>query len=189
MSRAFRIEGHRHWLNASRIRALLRSPTESDYLVGVAATALVRASLLALALIAAVLTARGLGPDGRGLFAVAATIGAIGVQLGNLGIEAVFAGEEEASVPVHLLLALAIRHPGRHQQGRIPWGARKRLKEEAVEEAERRYVELCDDAGVKRNGKLREQAATEVAHDPKYKNLSLSWTTISRAMCPSKSRR
>src|SRR3972149_6606561 len=39
-------------------------------------------------LVTSVLVARILGPEGRGLYAVAMAVGAIGVQFGNLGLHA-----------------------------------------------------------------------------------------------------
>ena len=50
----------------------------------------------------AVIVARQLGPTGRGLFAVATTIGALGVQFGNLGLHAsnvYFAAKDRALLP------------------------------------------------------------------------------------------
>jgi O-antigen/teichoic acid export membrane protein len=47
-----------------------------------------RLVLLGTALLTAIMVARALGPEGRGLYAVAAAIAAVGVQLGNLGLHA-----------------------------------------------------------------------------------------------------
>src|SRR5260370_22178301 len=47
-----------------------------------------RVLLIAVGLATTVLVSRVLGPMGRGLFAVAVVIGAIGVQFGNLGLHA-----------------------------------------------------------------------------------------------------
>ena len=51
-------------------------------------TYLVRILLTGLGLATTVVVSRALGPSGRGLFAVAAAIAAIGVQFGNLGLHA-----------------------------------------------------------------------------------------------------
>jgi O-antigen/teichoic acid export membrane protein len=59
-----------------------------SFLGKVAATFATRIVLLALALVSSVLVARALGPEGRGHFAVAGTLAAIGIQLGNLGLHA-----------------------------------------------------------------------------------------------------
>lgn len=47
-----------------------------------------RVVLLVMALVITVLVSRFLGPAGRGLFAVATVLGAMGVQFGNLGLQA-----------------------------------------------------------------------------------------------------
>jgi len=60
----------------------------SDFVQKVAETLLTRILLIGVGLITSVIVARVLGPEGRGLYAVAAAIGAIGVQFGNLGLHA-----------------------------------------------------------------------------------------------------
>jgi len=47
-----------------------------------------RVLVVAVTFATAVVIARELGPTGRGFYAVAATVGAIGVQFGNLGLHA-----------------------------------------------------------------------------------------------------
>jgi len=47
-----------------------------------------RVLLMGMGLITSVIVARILGPEGRGLYAVAASVGALGVQFGNLGLHA-----------------------------------------------------------------------------------------------------
>src|SRR5207248_10742366 len=47
-----------------------------------------RILLIAIGFAMTVIISRTLGPSGRGLFAVAAAIGAIGIQFGNLGLHA-----------------------------------------------------------------------------------------------------
>lgn len=54
----------------------------------VAETFSTRVALILIGFTASVLVARALGPEGRGLFAVATVIAATGVQLGNLGLYA-----------------------------------------------------------------------------------------------------
>ncbi len=61
---------------------------KSDFVEKVAETFATRILLIGIGLITSVIVARILGPEGRGLYAVAATIGAIGVQFGNLGLHA-----------------------------------------------------------------------------------------------------
>lgn len=60
----------------------------STFAGNVAQTFVTRLVLLGTALLTSILVARALGPEGRGLYAVAAAVGAIGVQLGNLGLHA-----------------------------------------------------------------------------------------------------
>lgn len=60
----------------------------SDFARNVFETFGARLFLLALGLVTGVLITRALGPEGRGLYATAAAIGAIGVQFGNLGLHA-----------------------------------------------------------------------------------------------------
>ena len=45
-----------------------------------------RILLIGIGLVSAVIVARLLGPQGRGIYAVAAATGALGVQFGNLGL-------------------------------------------------------------------------------------------------------
>jgi O-antigen/teichoic acid export membrane protein len=67
---------------------LYRKTTTSDFIHKVAETFVTRILLIGIGLITSVIVARVLGPEGRGLYAVAATIGAIGVQFSNLGLHA-----------------------------------------------------------------------------------------------------
>jgi O-antigen/teichoic acid export membrane protein len=67
---------------------LYRKNITSDFVQKVAETFVTRILLIGIGLITSVIIARTLGPEGRGLYAVAATVGAIGVQFGNLGLHA-----------------------------------------------------------------------------------------------------
>lgn len=58
----------------------------SDFVNKVSQTFLTRVILMAVGLVASILVARILGPEGRGLYAVAVAIGAFGIQFGNLGL-------------------------------------------------------------------------------------------------------
>jgi O-antigen/teichoic acid export membrane protein len=69
-------------------RALLQAAVGSPFVRKVAGTFATRILLVAAGLATSVLTARALGPEGRGLCAVAATIGTLGAQFGNLGLHA-----------------------------------------------------------------------------------------------------
>ncbi|MFQ5585214.1 MAG: flippase [Thermodesulfobacteriota bacterium] len=60
----------------------------SDFVHKVGETFATKILLIGIGLVTTVIVARILGPDGRGLYAVAAAIGAIGVQFGNLGLHA-----------------------------------------------------------------------------------------------------
>lgn len=66
----------------------LRRAVEADFFRNVAGTFTTRVLLLGVGFVTSVLVARILGPEGRGAYAVAVAIGAIGVQMGNLGLHA-----------------------------------------------------------------------------------------------------
>jgi O-antigen/teichoic acid export membrane protein len=68
--------------------ALGRRIAASDFFRKVAESLGTRFLIIGLGLVIAVLVARILGPGGRGLYAVAATVAGIGVQFGNLGLYA-----------------------------------------------------------------------------------------------------
>jgi O-antigen/teichoic acid export membrane protein len=68
--------------------SLARRAIASDFIRKVAETFATRVVLIGIGLITSVMVARILGPEGRGLYAVATAIGAIGVQFGNLGLHA-----------------------------------------------------------------------------------------------------
>ena len=61
---------------------------KSDFIQKVGETFATRILLIGMGLVTSVLVARILGPEGRGLYAVAMAVGAIGVQFGNLGLHA-----------------------------------------------------------------------------------------------------
>lgn len=66
----------------------LRAATESDFVRKVAETFATRVAGLALGLITSMIVARILGPDGRGLYAMAGTVAGTATQFGNLGLHA-----------------------------------------------------------------------------------------------------
>lgn len=65
----------------------LRRLASSEFVRQVSETYLTRLLLVALGFVNSVLVTRILGPEGRGLLAVANTLSASGVQLGNLGLQ------------------------------------------------------------------------------------------------------
>jgi len=65
----------------------LRRLASSRFVREVSETYLTRLFLVALGFVNSILVTRILGPEGRGLFAVANTLSATGVQLGNLGLQ------------------------------------------------------------------------------------------------------
>ena len=71
-----------------RLRRLRRALVDSSFVRAVGATLATRGVTIVAGLLTSVLVARALGPSGRGLFAVAAALTAIGVQFGNLGLHA-----------------------------------------------------------------------------------------------------
>jgi antigen flippase len=66
--------------------AILSGSEGHVFIKHVGATAVVRFILIAIGVVTSVLTARMLGPAGRGLFTTALVLGAIGSQFGNLGL-------------------------------------------------------------------------------------------------------
>lgn len=76
------------WLSYRLKPEQLRQALKSDFIQKVIETLATRVLVILIGLITTVIVARTLGPAGRGLYAVAATVGAIGVQFGNLGLHA-----------------------------------------------------------------------------------------------------
>jgi len=76
-----------HWLEARQwATQKYGDALRSDFLRKVVATFATRVFQVGLGLVTGVIVTRTLGPEGRGLYATAVTIGAIGVQFGNLGL-------------------------------------------------------------------------------------------------------
>ena len=89
----------------------LRRLTESVFVRQVSETYLTQLSVVALGFINSILVTRILGPEGRGLFAVANTLSATGVQLGNLGLQSsntYYVAREPGKLPVLLGNSLAV---------------------------------------------------------------------------------
>jgi O-antigen/teichoic acid export membrane protein len=63
-----------------------RSCSSSGFLRNVVETYATRVVLLGITLITTIVVARLLGPEGRGVYAVAAAVGSLGVQFGNVGL-------------------------------------------------------------------------------------------------------
>ena len=80
------IAGKHLTLIISKIRNWLLQSIPSDLTSKVAETFSTRILLILLSLVTSILVARILGPQARGLYAVALTIAMIGVQLSNLGL-------------------------------------------------------------------------------------------------------
>ncbi|MDI6691687.1 MAG: oligosaccharide flippase family protein [Anaerosomatales bacterium] len=70
------------------VRERYEAAVRSDFVRSVAETMATRIALVGVGLVTSVLIARSLGPEGRGLQATMATITALGVQFGNLGLHA-----------------------------------------------------------------------------------------------------
>jgi O-antigen/teichoic acid export membrane protein len=66
----------------------LRKVIESDFILKVVETVATRVMLIGIGLITSIIVTRILGPTGRGIYAIAITIGALGIQFGNLGLHA-----------------------------------------------------------------------------------------------------
>lgn len=87
------------------------STQPASFAVSVAATFASRILLLFIALAVTVIVSRVLGPQGRGLYAVAVAVGAIGVQIGNLGIHAsntYFVARDRSLLPLLIGNALIV---------------------------------------------------------------------------------
>jgi O-antigen/teichoic acid export membrane protein len=69
------------------VHARLRRLASSQFVRQVSETYLTQLFVVALGFVNSILVTRILGPEGRGLFAVANTLSATGVQLGNLGLQ------------------------------------------------------------------------------------------------------
>ncbi len=83
----------------------------SDFIRKVAETFTTRILQIGLGLITTILIARILGPDGRGFYAVASTISSIGVQFGNLGLQAsntYYVAKDRTILPVLFTNSLAV---------------------------------------------------------------------------------
>lgn len=65
-----------------------REILHSEFIRKIGETFFTRVLIIGMGLVTTAIVARILGPEGRGLFAVAVTVGAIGVQFGNLGFHA-----------------------------------------------------------------------------------------------------
>ena len=79
---------HQSSSRLDRWSADIRELLGSGFLQNVIGSLGSKAVLLALSVVTAVTVTRALGPDGRGLFATAVAMSAIGMQLGNLGLHA-----------------------------------------------------------------------------------------------------
>ena len=69
-----------------KIKLLLKQLIKSEFFINVAETFTTRIILIVLSLVTGVIIARMLGPEGRGLFAMAMVVGTLGVQCTNLGL-------------------------------------------------------------------------------------------------------
>jgi O-antigen/teichoic acid export membrane protein len=67
-------------------REIGQKALSSDFLHKVSETFLTRLGVIGLGFVSSVITARILGPEGRGLLAVAITVNALGIQFSNLGL-------------------------------------------------------------------------------------------------------
>ena len=88
---------------------------DSDFVRKVAETFAARIALLVFGMATSIIITRSLGPAGRGVFAVAATIGAIGLQLGNLGLSAsntYFVAKDRSLLPKLLGNSLLVSFAG-----------------------------------------------------------------------------
>ena len=85
------------------VRRLARQAIDSDFVRQVGETFMTRVGLIGIGLVTSILVTRGLGPEGRGLYALAVTVGALGVQFGNFGLHAsntYFVARDRSALPV-----------------------------------------------------------------------------------------
>lgn len=68
------------------LRAIINQAKSSDFFSKILKTISTRISLIIIGFITSVIIARTLGPEGRGMFAMAVTLGAFGIQFTNLGL-------------------------------------------------------------------------------------------------------
>jgi O-antigen/teichoic acid export membrane protein len=73
---------------AGVLSGLVRGLGTPGFVRDVAETYATRVALVGIGLVTSVVVARILGPTGRGFYAVAMTVGGVGVQIGNLGLQA-----------------------------------------------------------------------------------------------------
>ncbi len=69
-----------------KLHQLFHSAWKSDLIIKIGQTFAARIGQLTISLLTSVLIARGLGPEGRGVFAVASAVSGIIVQIANLGL-------------------------------------------------------------------------------------------------------
>ncbi len=67
-------------------RAIIDRAKSSDFIAKILKTLSTRVLIIIIGFITSVIIARTLGPEGRGMFAMAVTVGAFGVQFTNLGL-------------------------------------------------------------------------------------------------------
>lgn len=79
---------NRSWFSLEGIPGYIRHIITSDLMRKITETFATRIFLIGLSLVSSIFVARLLGPEGRGLFAAATAISAMGVQFGNLGLHA-----------------------------------------------------------------------------------------------------
>jgi O-antigen/teichoic acid export membrane protein len=73
-------------ISPSSFRVLIDRAKSSDFISKILNTLSTRVLIIALGFVTSVVIARTLGPEGRGMFAMAMTIGILGTQLTNLGL-------------------------------------------------------------------------------------------------------
>lgn len=98
-------------LTAKLRGALLGGHESRSFVAHVSATFVVRIVLIVVGLVSSIMTARALGPAGRGLFTSALVLGAIGSQFGNLGLHSAntyYLGQDRTLLPRIFSNAIAV---------------------------------------------------------------------------------
>lgn len=107
------------------VGANVRAAVASDLVRKVSEAFAARILLIGLGLVTSVLVARLLGPEGRGLYAVAMTVSAIGVQFGNLGLHAsntYYVARDRELLPVLISNTLAVSFVAGGAGVGLAWG-------------------------------------------------------------------
>jgi O-antigen/teichoic acid export membrane protein len=98
-------------MGSSKLLKIMRAKIHSDFLSKLISVFSTKVLLLVVGMAASILSARLLGPEGRGVFGVAIAVCGIGVQFGNLGVHSAntyYLAKDNARLPVTIGNSLAL---------------------------------------------------------------------------------